>query len=285
MNPYYIDEPTSISFSGGRTSAYMLYQVLEANNGVPNDMVVTFANTGREMPQTLDFVHACSAHWGVPIVWLELAGMKRTIIENKERAELDKSFKIVDYDTASRNGEPFKILLDGIPSQPNAVMRTCTAYLKIHAMRWYLDELGWERPHVQMIGIRADEMRRAAKIQANPVADGSERVLPLVQAGVTKYTVGDFWEKQAFDLKLPNNNGTTDWGNCDLCFLKSFQKKISIIRARPDLADWWIKREEESQQPFRKDHPDYKHMLRLSAETADMFSDIDDESIPCFCGD
>lgn len=33
MNPYTILEPTCISFSGGRTSAFMLHKVLQAGGG------------------------------------------------------------------------------------------------------------------------------------------------------------------------------------------------------------------------------------------------------------
>jgi hypothetical protein len=66
---------------------------------------------------------------------------------------------------------------------------------------------------MSMIGMRADEQRRAAKIE-----DKSR--IPLVTAGITKEDVGAFWRKQSFDLGLPNNNGVTMHGNCDLCFLK-----------------------------------------------------------------
>jgi len=57
MNPYLITEPTCISFSGGRTSAYMLYQVLQAHGGtMPDDGIVCFANTGKEEEATLDAI-------------------------------------------------------------------------------------------------------------------------------------------------------------------------------------------------------------------------------------
>jgi len=71
MNPFKITEPTCISFSGGRTSAYMLYRVLEANNGLPDDAIVCFANTGKEEEATLKFIQNCSEHWNVDIHWLE----------------------------------------------------------------------------------------------------------------------------------------------------------------------------------------------------------------------
>ena len=48
-DPFKIIEPTVISFSGGRTSAYMLWRVLQSNNGkLPEDAIVCFANTGKE---------------------------------------------------------------------------------------------------------------------------------------------------------------------------------------------------------------------------------------------
>ena len=72
MNPFLITEPTSISFSGGRTSAYMLYKVLEAHGGkLPDDAIVCFANTGKEHDATLQFVKDCETNWNVKINWVE----------------------------------------------------------------------------------------------------------------------------------------------------------------------------------------------------------------------
>jgi len=47
-DPFKITEPTCISFSGGRSSAYMLWRVLRSNGGLPDGSVVCFANTGKE---------------------------------------------------------------------------------------------------------------------------------------------------------------------------------------------------------------------------------------------
>jgi hypothetical protein len=203
-DPFKINEPTCISFSGGRTSAYMLWRVLEAHQmSLPPEAVVCFANTGKEDEATLEFVRDCAVNWGVPITWLEYA-------------EVD--FTIVTFETASRNGEPFEALIRKRNYLPNPVTRFCTSELKIRPIGRYLLSLGMaetktEAENMSMIGMRADEQRRAAKIE-----DKSR--IPLVTAGITKEDVGAFWRKQSFDLGLPNNNGVTMHGNCDLCFLK-----------------------------------------------------------------
>ena len=72
MNPYKIEGPAAIGFSGGRSSAYMLKQIIDAHGGeLPNDIHVGFQNTGKERPETLDFIHECSTRWGVKVEWLE----------------------------------------------------------------------------------------------------------------------------------------------------------------------------------------------------------------------
>lgn len=69
---YLIKGPALISFSGGRTSAYMLHEILKAHGGtLPNDVVVAFANTGKEREETLRFVHECASRWGVYVHWVE----------------------------------------------------------------------------------------------------------------------------------------------------------------------------------------------------------------------
>lgn len=68
VDPYKIAGPAIVSFSGGRTSAYMLYQIVIAHNGaLPDDVRVCFANTGKERVETLDFVFACSHWFGVDV--------------------------------------------------------------------------------------------------------------------------------------------------------------------------------------------------------------------------
>jgi hypothetical protein len=114
----------------------------------------------------------------------------------------------------------------------------------------------------------------------------------LWTAGVTKEVVGDFWREASFDLELPNNDGVTMHGNCDLCYLKPAAQVLSLIQEKPDRATWWIKMEalaldlasSPSGAKFRTDRPSYAQMARFAEQQTDMF-DPKEEGIACFCGD
>ena len=77
--PYIVPRPAVISFSGGRTSGYMLKMILDAHGGrLPEDLFTVFANTGMERPETLDFIDTCARAWSIDIIWAELDGPHRT---------------------------------------------------------------------------------------------------------------------------------------------------------------------------------------------------------------
>jgi 3'-phosphoadenosine 5'-phosphosulfate sulfotransferase (PAPS reductase)/FAD synthetase len=258
----------------------MLYRILEAHDmSLPDDAIVCFQNTGKEDEATLAFVHECETRWNVKIHWIEYRNN-------------DQGYAVVDYETASRNGQPFEELIRKSNYLPSAVKRICTAQLKIRPQAKYMRDLGIFGDigysvieNMSWVGIRADEQRRAAKI-----ADKSR--IPLWSDGVTKETVGQFWRNQEFDLGLPNNNGVTMHGNCDLCFLKPMAQIASLVAEKPSRAVWWAQMEEfaattakkPSDAVFSRDRPSYAAMLKFSADQKDMF-DPNEETIACFCGD
>jgi len=88
-----------ISFSGGRTSGFMTKWLID-NKSDEYDFIVTFANTGLEDERTLDFVNNCDKYFGFNTVWLEAD------VKHGERK--GTQFKVVTYESASRNGEPFE---------------------------------------------------------------------------------------------------------------------------------------------------------------------------------
>jgi 3'-phosphoadenosine 5'-phosphosulfate sulfotransferase (PAPS reductase)/FAD synthetase len=258
-DPFIIDEPTCISFSGGRTSAYMLWRVLQSNGGLPDEAIVCFANTGKEDEATLKFVHNCENYWNVKIHWLEF-----TYVEPK--------FKLVNYKYAARNGEPFEELVLKRKYLPNPIARFCTGELKVLTIDRYLKSIGIKE-YETALGIRADEQRRAAKM--------ADKLLPLVTAGITQTDVQEFWKNNLFDLELRFGNGITPLGNCDLCFLKGQSQIMSIIADKPERAIWWASMEEKIGGTWRKDRPNYSEMHKYIGDQIDML----DDSISCFCGD
>jgi len=253
VNPFLIEGPAVISFSGGRTSGYMLWRILQAHQWIlPDDVRVIFANTGKEMPETLDFVRDCGVHWNVPITWVEYGR------------------GVVAHETASRNGEPFAALIAKKKFLPNPVMRFCTQELKIKAIK---AAMPYEE-FTTVVGIRADEPRRVAKL-------GGDRYSPLAVAGVTEEAVEAFWKANDFDLKLPYRTHS----NCDLCFLKGVGQIMSLIREKPSRALWWVEQEKLIGASFRSDRPSYTSMHRMATQHGELFAFDDEPLQDCMCTD
>lgn len=273
-NPYLITGPALISFSGGRTSAYMLRMILDAHGGtLPDDVHVCFANTGKEREETLRFVHECATRWGVRVRWLEFRS-------DRKRLPVEERFAEVGYNSASRAGEPFEEIIRRKQIGPNSLMRFCTERLKVQAMTDFAASLGWkEGSYKEVVGLRSDEMMRVFRVIEKNHALGRDVVTPLAKARIRQSDVMAWWKRQPFDLGLKPGEG-----NCDLCFLKGRANLVRLIRSNPAAADWWIGIEEGiGKRTFRKDYS-YRQLRAEAAASPLLPLSEDDDEFDAECG-
>jgi len=217
-----------ISFSGGRTSAYMTWWLWNEWEDRHNwEMIVVFANTGKEVEGTLFFVDECSQEWGIPIVWVEAKCKDDNGVPFSEKG-WSVRHKIVTYETASRKGEPFEEMISmlGIPSS-NAPF--CSYQLKKIPIDHYAHSIGWD-DYVVAIGIRMDEPKRLERYKDNPNA-----IVPLATLNPKfKIEIIIWWAKQSFDLGIH-----PDDGNCDNCWKKGDLVLTRNMVRKPNSFNWW----------------------------------------------
>jgi hypothetical protein len=232
------NDQTQISFSGGRTSAFLLYKIVEDNHGLPKNAKVIFTNTGRELNQTLDFVQECSEKWNVNVTWLEY-----------DEINGKNSFKEINHNSASREGEPFEKIINRYGRLPNGLQRFCTGILKIQTAAKYLQSIGFYK-WKNALGIRQDEKHRMKDGLINGWYYG---YYPLVENNINLDDINNFWKKAPFNLKLPTVNGKSVKGNCDFCFLKSEHLLAMMVKEHPDKLQWWIDMENKTKKQFNRD--------------------------------
>lgn len=249
----------NISFSGGRTSAYMTKKIID-NWSDKYDFIIIFANTGLEHPKTLEFIHNCDTHFGFNTVWVE------GVVHYGERKA--STHKIVNFETASRNGEPFEAYIKkyGIP---NSAFPQCTRELKLYPMQSYLRSLGINHKRIPTaIGIRNDEKRRVSKS-----ADVENIIYPLVTDWPSdKQDVLDWWEDQEFDLGMDEFEG-----NCLGCYKKSFKKHFMQIRRDPSVYDFHRRMEDQyrtfgpqdGERVFFRGNTDTRKLFKLYEDYGD----------------
>lgn len=211
-----------VSFSGGETSAYMIDFI---RRNLSYDRVeYVFANTGLEHEKTLEFVQKVADYHQINVHWIEA-------VINPGRKSA--SHRIVDFESASRKGEPFELAIQkyGIP---NRDFPHCTRVLKGDAMRSFVREfIGW-KDFDTAIGIRADEWDRASAI-----AKKQRLIYPLIDS-VTKPMINQYWDKMPFRLEIPGYIG-----NCTACWKKSDRKLIQVGIEQPEAFDFFREMEEK----------------------------------------
>lgn len=210
-----------ISFSGGKTSAFMTRKLID-QYGLDN-IVCIFANTGAEDEKTLQFVNECDKRWNLNMIWVEAK-----VNHDGFGRGFGTKYTITDFESCSRDSEPYEEVIKKF-GLANMKYLHCTREMKERPITaWTKDNFNKDE-YVLAIGIRADEIDRVNLIEKTT----RNLVYPLADNGYRKEDVNKYWEESDFTLDLPSYRG-----NCVTCHKKSDRKLFTIAMETPEAFDF-----------------------------------------------
>lgn len=182
-----------LGISGGKDSSALAVYLRDRVPG----MEYVFCDTGKELPETYDFINRLEVFLGKHIVRLP--------------KELDDYSEKYDFDHWLR-------IYGGM--LPSENVRWCTKNLKLKPFEKYI---GDDRA-INYVGIRADEYYRDGYISTK---ENIETTFPFVKDGITKNDVVQILEEAG--IGLPKYY---EWRSRSGCFFCFFQRKDEWVRLK-----------------------------------------------------
>ena len=190
-----------LGLSGGKDSSALAVYMRDR---VP-EMEYFFSDTGKELPETYDFLDRLEAFLGKPIARLNM-----------------------DPDSHSnRDFDHWLTLYGGL--LPSSQVRWCTVNLKI---RPFEDYVGEDKAY-NYVAIRADEDRDGYKPLKTPSLRNIEPKYPFKEDGITKEDVFQILEESG--LGLPDYYKWRTRSGCYFCFFQRKSEWVGLLEQHPDL--------------------------------------------------
>jgi 3'-phosphoadenosine 5'-phosphosulfate sulfotransferase (PAPS reductase)/FAD synthetase len=257
-----------VSFSGGRTSAYLCKIMIETFGRDNVDFI--YMDTGAEHQKTYDFIRNVNREFGLDLVCLR-GDFNQPLGEGVQ-------YNVVDIDSLKPDLKPFKGMIEkyGVPYIGGMF---CTDRMKLTPFKKYCNDVYGKKSYETWLGIRFDEPSRIwgdnkkkdlsafkqlslsgmskyemsdmysaiysglASVDDFDISDlakqlCSKRLLILANdrlfnmaaiSDFDKQDVLNYWSKMPFDLDLD------EWsGNCEFCPKKSNLKLAASQRDSPE---------------------------------------------------
>jgi hypothetical protein len=213
-------EQLLVSISGGRSSAMMAYLLETEERYSQYEKFYVFANTGKEIPETIHFLRGVARDLEINIHLIE------GHVYYGERKS--SGYVLSDWSLLDMDGKPFEKMsakygMCGIGA-PH-----CTRELKVNPIQaWMRDNLKKGTDTTRALGMRFDEESR--------LKEDLSYIYPLADYKVCEQDVYDFFEDHRFDkFRL----AIEKWeGNCDFCFKKSWSNLKKMALKYPNRLLW-----------------------------------------------
>lgn len=200
-----------VSFSGGRTSAYLVQKLLSMYD--KKDLDFVFMDTGAEHPKTYEFVKNVAKHFDITVTAL------RTVVSMEYRVGV--RYQVVPLEVCQPDLKPWSDMVEKY-NLPYIGGAFCTDRMKVQPFKKYCDETYGKGSYTTWLGIRADESHR---LKDN---EGFRYLAEI--SDFSKQDVLGFWAEMPFDLNLPEH-----LGNCVFCIKKGDGKIALAARDEPEL--------------------------------------------------
>ena len=257
-----------ISFSGGRTSAYLLNLFRD-----DPEAHFVFMDTGAEHPATYQFIRDIVKHWKIDLVCLR-------VVVNPVM-NIGCTYKIISLDELKQDLEPWKDMLKKYGS-PYYDSPFCTARMKTEPFEKYCNDKFGKGNFERWIGIRFDEPKRlpieileSLQLPIHTKAAHQKKGFRYLAeiSEFEKDDVLDWWEKQPFDLAI-----TEHLGNCVFCIKKTINKVALAGKDEPEQLVKWVQVTEGSD--VRSEGRKYNHhrMYRERLHASDIAEIYKDHS-------
>ena len=247
-----------VSFSGGRTSAYLCKIMIDTYGRDNVDFI--YMDTGAEHSKTYEFIRKVNDEFGLNLICLR-GDFTRPLGDGV-------GYSVVDIESLKPDLLPFKAMISkyGVPYIGGMF---CTDRMKLKPFKKYCDDTYGKNNYETWLGIRADELPRVfgAKLYKKMLELGyeNERLASMYSMDIEslsnelvqpheddifhgilkrrgtglrymaeisdfdKQDVLNYWSKMSFDLHLD------EWsGNCEFCPKKSNLKLAASQRDSPE---------------------------------------------------
>ncbi|GMQ49624.1 phosphoadenosine phosphosulfate reductase domain-containing protein [Vibrio sp. 10N] len=211
-----------VSFSGGRTSAYLVWLMERARKEFGWDVKYVFCDTGVEHPATYKFIRDIIKFWNIDLIILRavvnpILGQGNSY-QQFEHRDLMNSAVMPPF-------EPFMSMMIKYGT-PTALGPYCSERMKKDVTEAYCKDHFGKDNFVTWLGMRTDEPARLKPKK------GIKYLADLID--IEKQDVLEWWRHQPFDLECE------EWeGNCLLCVKKSSAKIALAARQNPHFYRMW----------------------------------------------
>lgn len=204
-----------VSFSGGRTSAYMVHLIEQMRKRDEiHDVHYVFMDTGAEHPKTYEFIRKCVEHFEIDLICL------RTVISDE--LGVGPMYRVVGLHECKPDLEPW-VDINRKHGTPFTIAPKCTDRMKTVPFQKYCNEMFGRNNYMTWLGLRADEPRR--------LKEREDFAYLAHISNITKPEILDWWSDMPFDLEIDEH-----LGNCVFCIKKAEQKIALAMRDEPEMA-------------------------------------------------